>query len=99
MTVTQSPAVSALTASVTVLEKFVVDVQFTVVWPELALCTSMLGAGVERSHAALAPAGALAGGVVAAPAAELRAVAATSAVVPVPTMRAQRGAAAIETGC
>jgi hypothetical protein len=35
LTVTQSPLVSALTASVSVLENVVDDVQFTVVCPEL----------------------------------------------------------------
>ena len=42
VTVTQSPAVSELTDSVTLLENCVVGVQFTVVWPVLAFCTSML---------------------------------------------------------
>ena len=75
----------------TVLENCVVDVQLTVVWPELAFCTSMLE--LEAFSAAtlpLAPNPPLGGGVVAAPAAELRAAAATRTVVPVPTMRAQR---------
>ncbi len=44
VTLTQSPAATALTASVTVLENCVVDVQLTVVWPELAFCTSMFDA-------------------------------------------------------
>ena len=42
VTVTQSPLVTELTASVTVLEKAVVVVQLTVVCPEVVLCTSML---------------------------------------------------------
>ena len=108
VTLTQSPAASALTASVTVLENAVVDVQFTVVWPEVVFCTSMFDAlASSAATLPLAPAGALAGAVVAAPAAELRAAAATRAVVPVPMMRAQRtrrgagagaGAALAETG-
>jgi hypothetical protein len=92
VTVTHSPA-NALMAWLTVLENFVVEVQLTVVWPELAFCTSMLE--LEAFSAATLP---LAppnpplgrGVVVAAPAVELRAAAATRAVVPVPTMRAQR---------
>ncbi len=42
VTDTQSPAARELTASDAVLENCVVDVQLTVVWPELAFCTSML---------------------------------------------------------
>jgi hypothetical protein len=88
LTVTQSPALSALTASVTVLEKAVVVLQFTVVCPELAFWTSMLD---PLSEATLpeAPMGALAG-VVAAPAAEATAPAASSAVAPVPARRMKR---------
>ena len=80
VTVTQVPAVNEFTASVTDLEKDVVDVQFTVVWPLLGFCTSM----VEPDSAAtlpVAPMGALAG-VVAAPAADAIVVAVTSATAP-----------------
>jgi hypothetical protein len=88
LTVTQSPLASALTASVTVLENVVVVLQFTVVCPELAFWTSMLD---PLSEATLpeAPMGALAG-VVAAPAAEATAVAASNAVAPVPAKRMKR---------
>ena len=51
VTVTQVPAASELTVSVTDLEKFVVDVQLTVVWPLLGFCTSM----VEPDSAATLP--------------------------------------------
>ena len=88
VTVTQSPVARPLTDSVTVLENCVVDVQSTVVWPELGFCTSMLEAG-SAATLPVAPEGALAG-VVAAPAADPMAVAATSAVAPVPMSRAQR---------
>jgi hypothetical protein len=44
VTVTQSPAASELTDSDTVFENCVEVVQFTVVWPVLGLCTSMLDA-------------------------------------------------------
>jgi hypothetical protein len=80
VTVTQSPAVSELTASVTVCEKVVDAVQLTAVWPVLAFCTSM----VEPVMAATLPLAPMFEGVVAAPAAEPRVVAATSATVPVP---------------
>jgi hypothetical protein len=89
LTVTQSPAASVLTASVTVLEKVVVVLQFTVVCPELAFWTSMLEAAREATLP-VAPMGALAGGVVAAPAADATAVAASSAVAPVPARRMKR---------
>jgi len=61
----QSPGAKELTASDTVLENAVVGVQLTVVWPELAFCTSMLEA-LSAATLPLAPAGAF--GVVAAPA-------------------------------
>jgi hypothetical protein len=80
VTVTHVPAVKEFTVSVTDLEKDVVDVQFTVVWPLLGFCTSM----VEPDSAAtlpVAPMGALAGAV-AAPAADASVVAVTSATVP-----------------
>jgi hypothetical protein len=80
VTVTQSPAVSEFTASVTVCEKVVDAVQLTAVWPVLAFCTSM----VEPVMAATLPLAPMFEGVVAAPAAEPRVVAATSATVPVP---------------
>ena len=44
VTVTQSPAASELTDSVTVFENCVEVVQLTVVWPVLGFCTSMLDA-------------------------------------------------------
>ncbi len=88
LTVTQSPAVSALTASVTVLEKVVVVLQFTVVCPELVFWTSMLDAP-RAATLPEAPMGRLAG-VVAAPAVEATAVAASSAVAPVPARRMKR---------
>jgi hypothetical protein len=87
-TVTQSPAASVLTAWVTVLENVVVVLQFTVVCPELAFWTSMLDP-LREATLPEAPAGALAG-VVAAPAAEATAVAARSAVAPVPARRMKR---------
>jgi hypothetical protein len=85
--VTQSPGAIAPTDSVTVLENWVVVVQFTVVWPLLWLCTSM----VEPLMAAtlpVAPTGGVAGA--AAPALDATAPPAMSAVAPVPRMRAQR---------
>lgn len=88
VTVTQSPAASELTDSDTVFENCVVDVQLTVVWPVLAFCTSILDAW-SAATLPLANPGALVG-LVAAPAAEPIAVAATSAVAPVPRARAQR---------
>ena len=51
VTVTQSPEASELTASVTDLEKVVVEVQLTVVCPVLGFCTSM----VEPDRAATLP--------------------------------------------
>jgi hypothetical protein len=86
VTVTQSPDVSELTAWVTVCEKVVDDVQLTAVCPVLAFCTSM----VEPVTAATLPLAPMVEGVVAAPAAEPRVVAATSATAPVPTYRARR---------
>jgi hypothetical protein len=85
--VTQSPAAIALTDSVTVLENWVVVVQFTVVWPLLWLWTSMLDA-LRAATLPVAPIGAVAGA--AAPALVAMAPAATTAVAPVPKMRAQR---------
>src|SRR5580704_19308468 len=79
VTVTQSPAATALTASVTVLENCVVDVQLTVVWPEVVFWTSMFDAlASSAATLPLAPSPRAAGGAVAAPAVELRAPAATS---------------------
>ena len=87
LTVTQSPLTIALTASVAVLENVVVVLQFTVVCPELAFWTSMLDA-LRDATLPVAPVGALAG--VAAPAAEAKAVAASSAVAPAPPRRMKR---------
>jgi hypothetical protein len=87
-TVTQSPAASVLTVWVTVFENVVVVLQFTVVCPELAFWTSMLDP-LREATLPEAPMGALAG-VVAAPAAEATAVAASSAVAPVPARRMRR---------
>jgi hypothetical protein len=85
--VTQEPTVTELTASLTVLENCVVEVQFTVVWPEFGFWTSMLEPAIAATLPK-APIGALAG--VAAPAAEPTTVAVTIAVAPVPRHRAQR---------
>ncbi len=87
VTETQSPLDSELTASETVLENCVVDVQLTVVWPLVGFCTSMLDA-LSAATLPVAPAGAF--DVVAASAVEARAVAATSAVAPAPKNRVQR---------
>ena len=62
--------------------------QFTVVCPELAFWTSMLDP-LSEATLPVAPMGALAG-VVAAPAAEATAPAASSAVAPVPARRMKR---------
>ena len=86
VTVTQSPLVTELTASVTVLEKAVVVVQLTVVCPEVVLWTSMLD---PLREATLPVAPGLAGAE-AAPAVEAMAVAARSAVAPVPARRMKR---------
>lgn len=88
VTVTQLPVVSELTDSVTLLENCVVGVQLTVVWPLLALCTSML----EVLRAATLPIAPIPGGVAApaAPAADMTAATATTLVPPVPRSRAQR---------
>jgi hypothetical protein len=88
LTVTHEPLVSALTASVTDLENVVDVVQVTVVWPEPWLWTSMLDP-FTAATLPVAPMGALAG-VVAAPAADDTAVAARSAVAPVPARRRKR---------
>jgi hypothetical protein len=85
--VTQSPTETAPTDSVTVLEKDVVPVHVTVVWPLEALCTSMLEA-LRAATLPLAPVGALAG--VAADAAAAMAKAAVAAMAPIPRHRAQR---------
>jgi len=85
--VTQSPTATAPTDSVTVLEKDVVPVQVTVVWPLEALCTSMLEA-LRAATLPVAPPGALAGAAADAGAAMATAVAA--AIVPIPRHRAQR---------
>ena len=86
VTLTQSPAARELTVSETVLENCVVGVQLTVVWPLLAFCTSM----VEPLSVATLPVAPMGGPVVAAEAVEAMAVAATSAVAPVPRNFAQR---------
>jgi len=88
VTVTQSPAASELTDSVTVFENCVEVVQLTVVWPVLGFCTSMLDAW-SAATLPLARPGAFVG-VVAAPETEPIVVAVTSAVAPVPRNRAQR---------
>jgi hypothetical protein len=85
LTVTQAPLASELTAWVTVLEKVVVGVQLTVVWPEVALWTSMLAPLME----ATLPEAPMFEGE-AAPAVEATAVAARSAVTPVPARRIRR---------
>jgi hypothetical protein len=85
--VTQSPTVIALTASVTVLENCVDEVQLTVVWPLLGFCTSMLVA-LSAATDPKAPVGALVD--VAAPAVDATVPAARSAVAPVPRICAQR---------
>ena len=87
MAVTQSPTATAPTDSVTVLEKDVVPVHVTVVWPLEALCTSMLEA-LRAATLPVAPLGALAG--VAADAGAAMATAAAAAIVPIPRHRAQR---------
>jgi hypothetical protein len=78
--------VMALTDSVAVFENVVVDVQFTVVWPLLGFCTSMLDAP-RAATLPVAPVGAF--GVDAAPAVDVAVTAANSAAAPVPRMRAQ----------
>jgi hypothetical protein len=85
--VTQSPTVMELTASVTVLENWVVPVQLTVVCPVLGFCTSMLEAA-RAAMLPLAPIGPFA--VEAAPADDAAAVVATITAAPVPRHRAQR---------
>jgi hypothetical protein len=86
--VTQSPTVTALTDSVTLLENVVDDVQFTVVWPLLGFCTSMLDA-FRAATLPKAPVGALE--VVAAPAEALdpKIPEASRAAAPVPSVRGQ----------
>ncbi len=84
--VTQSPTATEATDSVTVLEKDVVPVQVTVVWPLEALCTSMLEA-LRAATLPLAPLGALAG---AADAGAAMTTAAVAAMAPIPRHRAQR---------
>jgi hypothetical protein len=81
----QSPAVTELTASVTVLENWVVVVHPTVVCPVLAFCTSM----VEPLSAATLP-DAPVGWFVAAPAGAAAIATTTRAVTPPPTSCAQR---------
>jgi hypothetical protein len=84
---TQSPTAMVLTASVTVLENDVVEVQFTVVWPLLAFCTSML----EALRAATLPEAPLGrADVVALSAGAAMAPRVTSTVAPPPRHRAQR---------
>jgi hypothetical protein len=86
--VTQSPTVTELTVSVTLLENVVVVVQFTVVWPLLGFCTSMLDP-LSAATLPVAPMGAAE--VVAAPAEALdpSIPAARRAAAPVPRVRAQ----------
>lgn len=86
--VMQSPTFTALTDSVTLLENVVDDVQFTVVWPLLGFCTSMLDA-FSAATLPVAPIGAL--DVVAAPADALdpKIPAAKRVAAPVPRMRGQ----------
>jgi hypothetical protein len=88
LTVTHEPLVSALTASETDLEKVVDEVQLTVVCPEPWLWTSMLDP-LRAATLPVAPMGRLAGAE-AAPATEDTAVAARSAVAPVPARRMKR---------
>src|SRR5580704_6414960 len=86
--VTQSPTVSEPTVSVTFLENCVVGVQFTVVWPLVAFCTSML----DVLRAATLPLAKIGFDVVAAsavPAPAMTAAAATMVVPPAPRSRAQ----------
>jgi hypothetical protein len=84
--VTQSPAATALTDSVAVLENVVVDVQFTVVWPLFGFCTSIL----DAPRAATLPVAPIGGFELdAAPAVEATATAASSAAAPVPRIRAE----------
>jgi hypothetical protein len=85
--VTQSPTVMALTASVTLFENCVVDVQFTVVCPLLWFWTSML----EPLSAATLPEAPIGAFAVAAPAAALdpSTPATISAAAPLPRRRAQ----------
>ena len=85
VTETQSPAATELTASVTVLENWVVAVHPTVVCPVLTFCTSM----VEPLSAATLP-DAPVGWFVAAPAGAATIATATRAVAPPPTSCAQR---------
>jgi hypothetical protein len=85
VTETQSPAATELTASVTVLENWVVVVHPTVVCPVLAFCTSM----VEPLSAATLP-DAPVGWFVAAPAGAAAIATTTRAVTPPPTSCAQR---------
>jgi hypothetical protein len=84
----QSPAAREATVSVTVLENCVDDVQLTVVWPTLGFCTSMLDPE-SAATLPLAPEKEVEG-FDAAPAAETRPVAATSAVALVAMNRAPR---------
>jgi hypothetical protein len=88
LTVTHEPLVSALTSSVTVLEKVVDAVQLTVVCPELWFWTSMLDP-LRAATLPVAPMGRFAGAV-AAPATDETAVAARRAVAPVPARRMKR---------
>jgi hypothetical protein len=88
VTDTQSPAARALTASVVVLENWVVVVQVTVVWPVLGFCTSMLEA-LSAATLPDAPRGRI-GVVVAAPAAVAVAVIVRRTVIPPPRKRGQR---------
>jgi hypothetical protein len=85
--VMQSPTLTALTDSVTLLEKDVVAVQLTVVWPVLGFCTSMLDP-LSAATLPMAPIGAL---DVAAPAEALdpSIPATTSAEAPDPRMHPQ----------
>jgi hypothetical protein len=84
---TQSPTAKELTVSETVLENEVVDVQLTVVWPELAFCTSMLVA-LRAATLPEAPLGRF--DVVALSAGVATTASVTSTVAPPPRHRAQR---------
>jgi hypothetical protein len=87
VTATQSPALSELTDSETVLENCVVAVQLTVVWPVMGFCTSMFEL-LSAATVPLAPESGFVGA--AAPAVDANAAATTTAVAPVPRMRVHR---------
>ena len=86
--VTQSPTLTALTDSVTLLENVVDDVQFTVVWPLLGFCTSMLDA-FSAATLPVAPVRALEVVAATAEALDPKIPAANRVAAPVPSMRGQ----------